>query len=111
LTEQILSYKTLFFDTVTTIGYALLPAMNKSLHAALVKICTSGDGVQGCNCYGLGVIPFTTFGSASGLRHSRIQSTVTKSGHTADNVAPISSTFLSHAFSCDIQTGHAYDTH
>ena len=35
LIEQILSYKTLFFDVVTTIGYALSPAMNKSLHAAL----------------------------------------------------------------------------
>jgi len=57
LIEQILRYKTLFFDIVTTIGYALSSAMNKSLHAALVKICTSGGGVQGCNCYGLGVIP------------------------------------------------------
>ena len=27
--EQILSYKTLFFDIVTIIGYALSPAMNK----------------------------------------------------------------------------------
>ena len=44
MTEQILSYKTLFFDIVNTIGYALSPAMNKSLHAALVKICTSGGG-------------------------------------------------------------------
>ena len=42
--EQILSYKTLFFDIVTTIGYALSPAMNKSLHAALVKTRTSGGG-------------------------------------------------------------------
>jgi len=42
--EQILSYNTLFFDIVTTIGYALSPAMNKSLHAALVKVCTSGGG-------------------------------------------------------------------
>jgi len=88
LIEQILSYKTLFFDIVTTIGYALSPAMNKSLHAALVKIRTSGGAVQGCNCYGLGVIPFTTFGSASGSRHSRIQSTVAQSEHTADNTAP-----------------------
>jgi len=40
--EQILSYKTLFFNIVTTINYAFLPAMNKSLHAALVNICTSG---------------------------------------------------------------------
>jgi len=29
---------------VTTIVYALSPAMNKSLQAALVKICTSGGG-------------------------------------------------------------------
>jgi len=42
--EQILSYKTLFFDILTTIGYALSPAMNKSLHATLIKICTSGGG-------------------------------------------------------------------
>jgi hypothetical protein len=34
--ELILSYKTLFFDKVTTIGYARSPAMSKSLHAALV---------------------------------------------------------------------------
>jgi len=44
LIEQILSYKTLFFDIVTAIGYALLPSMNKSLHAVLIKICTSGGG-------------------------------------------------------------------
>ena len=42
--EQILSYKTLFFDVVTPIGYALLPAMNKNLHATLVKIYASGGG-------------------------------------------------------------------
>jgi len=39
LFEQILSYKTLFFNIVTTTGYAFSPAMNKSLHAALIKIC------------------------------------------------------------------------
>jgi hypothetical protein len=44
LIEQILSYKTLFFNIVTTISYALLPVMNKSLRATLVKICTSGGG-------------------------------------------------------------------
>jgi len=44
LIEQILSYRALFFDIVTTIGYAHSPAMNKSLHAALVKICTGGRG-------------------------------------------------------------------
>jgi hypothetical protein len=37
LIEQILSYETLFFDIVTTNAYALSsPAMNNSLHAALV---------------------------------------------------------------------------
>jgi len=40
LREQILSYKSVFLNTVTTINYAFLPAMNKNLHAALVKVCT-----------------------------------------------------------------------
>ena len=40
LIEQILRYKTLFFNTVTTISYAFSPAMNKNLHAVLLKICT-----------------------------------------------------------------------
>jgi hypothetical protein len=35
-------YKTPSFHSVTTTGYTFLPVMNKSLHAALVKICTSG---------------------------------------------------------------------
>jgi len=38
--EQILGYKILFFNIITTISYAFSPAMNKSLHAALIKICT-----------------------------------------------------------------------
>jgi hypothetical protein len=38
----VFSHKTLLFHIVTVIRYALLPAMNKSLHAALAKICTSG---------------------------------------------------------------------
>jgi hypothetical protein len=42
--EHILIYNTLIFYVVTTIGYALSPAMNKSLHAALVKICTNVAG-------------------------------------------------------------------
>ena len=42
LIEHIVNYKTLFFNIVTTIIYAFSPAMNKSLHAALVNICTSG---------------------------------------------------------------------
>jgi len=45
LIEQILNYKKLFFNIVTTVGYELSPAMNMSLHAALVKICTSGGGL------------------------------------------------------------------
>ena len=40
--EQILSYKTLFFNIVTTISYVFLSAINKRLNAALVKIRTSG---------------------------------------------------------------------
>ena len=36
--EQILSYKTLPFNTVTTISCAFLPVM-KTLHAMLLKIC------------------------------------------------------------------------
>jgi len=44
LIQQVLSYKSLFFSIVTTISSAFPPAMNKSPHAALVKICTSrGD--------------------------------------------------------------------
>jgi len=30
------------FKTVTTVSYAFSPAVNKSLHALLVKICTGG---------------------------------------------------------------------
>ena len=41
--EQILIYKTLFFNTATTITYAFLPVMNKNLHAKIIKISTSGD--------------------------------------------------------------------
>ena len=41
LIEQILRYKSLFFNIVTTISYVFPPEMNKSLHAVLGKICTS----------------------------------------------------------------------
>ena len=41
-----LNYKTLLFDIVTTIGYAIWSATNKSLQAVLVKIYSSGDGPQ-----------------------------------------------------------------
>ena len=56
LIEQILHYKTLFFNTVTTISYAFLPAMNKSLHAMLTKICTSEDDPLFHSCYD-GIVP------------------------------------------------------
>ena len=39
--EKVLSLKTLFFNVVTTSRYAFLPAMNKSLHAMLIKIFTA----------------------------------------------------------------------
>ena len=42
LREQILSYKALFFNIVTTISYAFSPVMKRSLHSALLKICTRG---------------------------------------------------------------------
>jgi hypothetical protein len=51
LIGQILSYKTLFFDIVIIISSALSPAMNKSLHATLVKICTSRGGPLFCSLY------------------------------------------------------------
>jgi len=37
-------------NTVTTISYTFLPAMNKSLHVALVKICTSRCD-HSCHCW------------------------------------------------------------
>ena len=44
LIVKIITYKTLFFSIFTTIPYVFRPAMNKSLHAMLAKICTSrGD--------------------------------------------------------------------
>jgi len=43
LTAKILSYKKLFFNTVIAISCAFSSAMNKSLHAALIIICTRGD--------------------------------------------------------------------
>ena len=41
LTEKMLSYNTLFVSAVTTISSVFLPAKNKSLHEAFVKICSS----------------------------------------------------------------------
>ena len=63
LIEQILSYKALFFNTVTVISYAFLPAMNKSLHAMLVNICTIGGDpllpLLNCTTYLLAVLTST----------------------------------------------------
>ena len=42
LIEHTLSYKTQFFNTVTTISSAFSPAMNKNLHATPLKTCTRG---------------------------------------------------------------------
>jgi hypothetical protein len=47
---QVVSYKILLFHIVTSTGYALSPAMNKSLHAALIKICTSGGDPLSHSC-------------------------------------------------------------
>ena len=42
--------KTLFFNIVTTLTNAFLTMMNKSLHAMLLKICTSrGDPLSHCH--------------------------------------------------------------
>ena len=43
LIEQIISHKTLFLNIVTTISYAFLPVMNKSLHAVLQEDDTVGN--------------------------------------------------------------------
>ena len=46
LIEQILSYKTVFFNIVTTISYVFSPVMNFRLHAMLIKTCISGGDPQ-----------------------------------------------------------------
>jgi len=45
LIDQILSYKTLFFNIVTIISDAFSPPMNKSMHVMLIKISTSRPAV------------------------------------------------------------------
>jgi len=42
LIEPTLSYKTLFFSTVTAISSSLSPAMNKNLRVVLIEVCTRG---------------------------------------------------------------------
>jgi hypothetical protein len=39
-----------YHSTVTTIGHAFSPVMNKSLHAAFVKICTNGGDPLSHSC-------------------------------------------------------------
>ena len=39
--EKLLISKTQFFNIITTTSYAFSPSLNKSLHAAFIKICTS----------------------------------------------------------------------
>lgn len=43
LKEQILRYKAPFLSRVTTISCAFLAAMNTSLYAALIEVCTCGS--------------------------------------------------------------------
>ena len=78
LIEQILSYKTLFFNIVTTNSYAFSPAKKKSLHATLVVICTSGGDPLFHNCYdsvvAKKILPMQSIGS------KRRTSEVAKSG-------------------------------
>ena len=51
LIEQTLSYRSLFFNTVTTVNCAFLLAMNKNEHAALVKICMAVWSVACLSCH------------------------------------------------------------
>ena len=41
LSEYVFDYKTLFFHIITTIDYAFLTVMNKSLYILRVKICNN----------------------------------------------------------------------
>lgn len=49
--EHILCYGTQFSDVVITISRAFSTAMNSSLHAALIKVCTSGGDPLLHSCY------------------------------------------------------------
>ena len=50
-TEKNLSYKILFFRTVTSVSYAFSPGMNKSLQAMLIKIRSRGGDPWFHSCY------------------------------------------------------------
>ena len=49
--EQSLSNKTLFFNIVITISYAILPVKSRRQHAVLVTICTLGGDPLFHSCY------------------------------------------------------------
>jgi len=51
LIEQIVNYETLFFSIVITIIYAFSLVMNRSLHAALIKICCRRGDPLFHSCY------------------------------------------------------------
>jgi len=55
LTEQILSYTTLFISRVTTVSCAFLPVMKKSLHGARITICMAAQNMAclSCHCHQL----------------------------------------------------------
>ena len=61
--QRILSYKTVLFNTGTTVSYAFLPAMNRNLHVALIKICTSRGDSAAKNCSGCSFFYLEEFNS------------------------------------------------
>ena len=71
LLEQILTYRTLFFNIVTTMSYAFLPVMNKSMHAMLVKTCTGGGDplLLKCTTHHLTVFTSTVWSPETFSKH------------------------------------------
>ena len=71
LIEQILTYRTLFFNIVTTMSYAFLPVMNKSMHAMLVKTCTGGGDplLLKCTTHHLTMFTSTVWSSETFSKH------------------------------------------
>mgnify|MGYP001852689430 CR=1 FL=1 len=67
LIKNILSHRTLFLNIITTISYIFSPVMNKSLHATITKICTSGGDpllllpLLECITHHLTVLTFTVW--------------------------------------------------
>jgi len=52
LVEQILSYKTLFFNIVTIISCVFSPEMTKSLHATFINVCMEHGLLWRADCVG-----------------------------------------------------------